>query len=96
MIKSIIIEVAYKDLPLSKNLIGIKIPLAVPFCPIASHRFIWDEKTGKTSKNLSFCVKMDDLLDTVKNICEKTYLILKEQQLGNTLVLQSSYCRLSR
>lgn len=96
MITKIVITQAHPNIPYSDKLIGIEIPLAEPFYPHRNHRFHWNENTGKTVKNLPMMVKLDDLLESLKDVCTKTYELIKEQKLNSTLILQSQYCKLSR
>lgn len=96
MIKTIILTQAHPGIPHSDKLIGIEIPLAQPFNPNINPRFVWDEKTGKTLRDVSMSVKMTDLLTSLKNICIDTHDYFKAQHLNSTLTLQSKYCTLSR
>ncbi|MDP2091204.1 MAG: hypothetical protein Q8K30_06440 [Candidatus Gracilibacteria bacterium] len=96
MIKNVIIESNHPGIPFADLLEGLEIPLANPICPIQNHRFNWDEESGKTHRNITIHVNTNELLEVVRKKCKKKYKKIKSHDLGQTLVLQSHHCRLSK
>lgn len=97
MIRKIKIVEVPEHQPYLKKFVGMEIPLQEPFCPNANPRFLWNENTGETLKNLPLSVRKRDLLDVIKNVCHETYRsLIENDDLGNSIVLQTHNCILSK